>query len=721
MAEQLLGSSIVTEDKITALKSELLAKDQLFEDQDFPAESSNIYYTRKVNHAWKRPHEICKNPKFFVGGASRFDVNQGKLGNCWFLSALASLSLHPQLLHQVVPPDQDFDSSDYCGLFHFRFWQYGDWVNVIVDDRLPVCQQNNNAKGPSKWQLVFMQSAQRTEFWSALLEKAYAKLAGSYEALIGGLSSEAMEDFTGGITVSYAPRQVPCPRVLFHTILEANKRSCLMNCSVVKTKNLSDWAGCGLDSRHAYSVTGAAPVKMKTQDALLYCESFVTEDGKPTDEPPGDTVFVPLVRIRNPWGSSREWSGDWGDKSKAWAAVSAEEKARINVKFKGDGEFWMSIKDFCKFFSDLEMCHLGPESLAHARRQAGKLNDKRRCWESVSHKSAWRKRLSAGGCRNNLRSFASNPQFQVTVVDPDETDNDNTGTVIVGLMQINLRRRRAAGDRMLFIGYEIYRRRTDGTGPLDTNFFRYNRCAGFTTHTNKRQVCFRHKLKPGNYVIVPSTYRPDFEMDFLLRVYTERPAKLDEIDDVTAIVDLKIPMEPSAQELTLERALRDAFAKVAGADLEVDAYELRDILNIAFMKEFKFDGFCLETCRSMVAMMDADQSGKLGFQEFKTLWSSLRLWKTAFKKFDEDKSGNFNSYELRQALKAVGYRVSNKIFNCLVMRYANRQGVIEFDDFIVCCVRLKTVFETFSAQEKTADGVSALFSKDKYLSAAAYV
>uniref|UniRef100_A0A1I8HQD7 Calpain catalytic domain-containing protein n=1 Tax=Macrostomum lignano TaxID=282301 RepID=A0A1I8HQD7_9PLAT len=616
--------------------------------------SHSLVYSSTHELTQFRPNfqEICKNPKFFVGGASRFDVNQGKLGNCWFLSALASLSLHPQLLHQVVPPDQDFDSSDYCGLFHFRFWQYGDWVNVIVDD-------------------------------------------------------------------SYAPRQVPCPRVLFHTILEANKRSCLMNCSVVKTKNLSDWAGCGLDSRHAYSVTGAAPVKMKTQDALLYCESFVTEDGK---------TSLQAIRCSSlscasatPGAAPANGRATWGDKSKAWAAVSAEEKARINVKFKGDGEFWMSIKDFCKFFSDLEMCHLGPESLAHARRQAGKLNDKRRCWESVSHKSAWRKRLSAGGCRNNLRSFASNPQFQVTVVDPDETDNDNTGTVIVGLMQINLRRRRAAGDRMLFIGYEIYRRRTDGTGPLDTNFFRYNRCAGFTTHTNKRQVCFRHKLKPGNYVIVPSTYRPDFEMDFLLRVYTERPAKLDEIDDVTAIVDLKIPMEPSAQELTLERALRDAFAKVAGADLEVDAYELRDILNIAFMKEFKFDGFCLETCRSMVAMMDADQSGKLGFQEFKTLWSSLRLWKTAFKKFDEDKSGNFNSYELRQALKAVGYRVSNKIFNCLVMRYANRQGVIEFDDFIVCCVRLKTVFETFSAQEKTADGVSALFSKDKYLSAAAYV
>ena len=51
-----------------------------------------------------------------------------------------------------------------------RLWFYGEWIDIVVDDYLPTINGR----------LIYVQSQDEDEFWCSLLEKAYAKISGSY-------------------------------------------------------------------------------------------------------------------------------------------------------------------------------------------------------------------------------------------------------------------------------------------------------------------------------------------------------------------------------------------------------------------------------------------------------------------------------------------------------------------------------------------------------------
>lgn len=56
----------------------------------------------------------------------------------------------------------------------------------------------------------------------------------------------------------------------------------------------------------------------------------------------------------------------------------------------------------------------------------------------------------------DLETFSSNPQYYITLVDPDENDNKNMCTVIIALMVKETRRQKKQSDKSLSFGFYVY-------------------------------------------------------------------------------------------------------------------------------------------------------------------------------------------------------------------------------------------------------------------------
>ncbi|XP_051886391.1 calpain-3-like isoform X1 [Pristis pectinata] len=151
------------------------------------------------------------------------------------------------------------------------------------------------------------------------------------------------------------------------------------------------------------------------------------------------------------------------------------------------------------------------------------------------------------------------------------------------------------------------------------------------------------------------------------------------------------------------------FRQIAGEDMQISAAELKSILNRVVKKHnMKTEGFALESCRSMVALMDTDGSGKLNLNEFKHLWNKIKQWQAIFQEYDKDNSGVIDSYEMRSAVNDAGFRLNSQLYELISMRYADVNMNLDFDSFICCILRLEGMFRAFKAFDKDGDGIIKL-------------
>jgi len=474
------------------LKRACLISKVLFLDEDFPP-STHILVDPEDKVEWLRPHDICrrlgidKGPSLFVNSFDRFDINQGEIGNCWFLAALAHLAEHREYLQLIIPDLNEVNPfyDNYAGIFRFRFWRFGEWEEVIIDDFLPTKPTRQNKNGGD---LLYVKSVEPNEFWCALAEKAYAKLYGSYASLEGGLVIEAAVDFTGGVPeiIDLEETQL-APEVLFVILKTSFDRGSFLSCGMAsKNSDISRRGNLlGLESGHAYTISMVTKIRLINYN------------------------YVSLIRIRNPHGNYAEWKGSWSDNDPNWNQVPISVQRDLELKARDDREFFMTLEDFMLYFGTVQICHLALQNVG---------DNSEKNYNLYTFPGMWRGE-TAGGCGNDgYKYLAKNPQYFFIVDDPNPYDDQDRCPVIICLTQKIIKR-----STEFSIGFVLYRCDYE-QNYLDANFLRDNIALGAKEmkFSNVREVSRRVMLKQGRYCIIPSTFRKGQEREFLLRIFIEK-------------------------------------------------------------------------------------------------------------------------------------------------------------------------------------------------------
>lgn len=437
--------------KLKAILTECRNKKTLFIDHEF-APSSPLFIDRpdvqSVVESWKRPSELTQHPCLFSDG-----VNEGSLqvtsesGN-WYLSALAILTRagNKNLEKMFVAKYPQY------GIYQCRFYKDGDWCIVTIDDRIPCTEDNTPA---------FARSRDSNEFWVPLLEKAYAKLYGSYSAIQSGSIGEALRDFTGEpveeIDVLYSQE-------LWDILKLYTEESWIMGCtSMLETApRVSD---LGIIKNHTYNIIRCLEV--------------------------GE---FKLLELRNPWGEF-SWKGRWSEGSRQWNDQLLQD---ISPDFQDTNVFYIDFVDWCREFSNLHVLRIHSTTYKGPRR-----------WDTHQIDGNWTKR-TAGGC-TNFPSWPYNPQYKFL----NNKDEDN----VVFISSSHKNKRQGSFEASYPSHGIIVIAMDDPNGETKKREAFSEEIVAISSYSEERDVTTEFVAKPNKaYVIIPTTYEPNIIGKYFLTI-----------------------------------------------------------------------------------------------------------------------------------------------------------------------------------------------------------
>ncbi len=285
---------------------------------------------------WRRIDEFYKAPLFDEKLISIQYVEQGKLGDCYFMSAICRIAKQPELVSNLFDKTANTvlgitknSINIKCGAVVIYFHAFGRKTPVLIDTLIPFHKGTSNP-------IFSRPTNHHVSPWFCLVEKAYAKLNGSYSNICSGHFYNAIYSLFGYLPQSKKisdlfKEEKTSKKTPFQRILGYQRQGGVMDAAIdsgISRISHHEIQKVGLVSNHSYLL-----------DKLVEYKK------------------MHFYRIRNPWGRT-DWCGDWSDKSPLW---TKEMKEALHFHKSEDGTFWMIEKDFFRYFTTIDISRPIPQ------------------------------------------------------------------------------------------------------------------------------------------------------------------------------------------------------------------------------------------------------------------------------------------------------------------------------------------------------------------------